>query len=215
MSVDQALPPGHFDSPAQQGDAVTLGMWIFLATELMFFGPLLLGYSFGRARFAEAFFAASRHTDIVAGTVNTALLLTSSLLMACAVEARNCGRTREAKRLLWLVGAFGIAFVLIKAGEYRREWQEHLFPGAGFAFPGQYGGPARMFFFLYFAMTALHALHLLIGVGVVCLFAASLQTGREGFASAQRIEVTGLYWHFVDIVWIFLYPMLYLAGRSG
>lgn len=207
---------GQFDSAQQQGEAATLGMWVFLATELMFFGPLFFGYVYGRPQYPDGFAAASRHTLILLGTLNTALLLTSSMLMAIAVEARRQGATRLAARLLLGVAALGIAFLVIKGIEYRHEWQEHLFPAAGFLFPqARHADAARMFYFLYFATTGLHALHLTIGIVAVLMFAVALSRGATRFAGADRIEVAGLYWHFVDAIWIFLYPILYLVGRSA
>lgn len=206
----------QFDTAAQQGEAATLGMWVFLATELMFFGPLFFGYYYGRTQYPEAFAAASRHTEVMLGTINTAILLTSSLLMAIAVQARKADAMRVAARLLSGVAALGIAFLVIKGIEYRHEWQEHLFPGAWFAFPERnHADAAQMFYFLYFAMTGLHALHLVIGIVAVSVFALCLSQGAHRFASAGRIEVLGLYWHFIDVIWIFLYPILYLVGRSG
>lgn len=205
----------QFDDAAQQEAATTFGMWIFIATELMFFGPLFFGYYYARSHFSEGFVAASRHTEVMLGTINTAVLLTSSLLMAIAVQARKAGAAQLSRNMLWLVALLGIVFLAIKGIEYRHEWQEHLFPGAGFSFPEPAHAAAQMFYFLYFGMTGLHALHLTIGIVVVLVFALRLSRGARQFASAERIEVAGLYWHFVDVVWIFLYPMLYLVGRSG
>lgn len=206
----------QFDDAAQQEQAATFGMWVFLATELMFFGPLFFGYYYGRTHFPQGFAAASRHTEVMLGTINTAILLTSSLCMAIAVHARKFDANRLAQRMLLLTAALGIAFLAIKGTEYRHEWQEHLFPGAGFSFPEQRHAPAaEIFYFLYFALTGLHALHLTIGIVAVSIFALALSRGARHFAAADRIEVLGLYWHFVDVVWIFLYPILYLVGRSG
>jgi cytochrome c oxidase subunit 3 len=191
-------------------------MWVFLATELMFFGPLFFGYTYGRSHFPEGFASASRHTEVMLGTINTAVLLTSSLLMAIAVDARKAGAVQLAMRLLFATAVLGIVFLAIKGTEYRHEWQEHLFPGAGFSFPEQqHAAAARMFYFLYFGMTGLHALHLMIGIVMMLVFALGLSRGARQFAAPERIEVAGLYWHFVDVVWIFLYPILYLVGRSS
>lgn len=212
------VQPAHasqFDNAAQQGQAGTFGLWIFLATELMFFGPLFFGYVYGRTHEAAGFAQASRHTDVVLGTINTAVLLTSSLAMAAAVDARRAGAVNAARWLLWITAALGIAFLAIKGAEYRSEWSEHLFPGAAFSFPGEHGRAVEFFFFLYFATTGLHAIHLAIGIGIVCVFAWKLQSSSTAFASDERIELAGLYWHFVDSVWIFLYPILYLVGRSA
>ena len=214
--MSEVMHAEQFDSAAQQEEAATLGMWVFLATELMFFGPLFFGYYYGRTHFPDGFAAASRHTEVMLGTINTAILLTSSMLMAIAAEARKANATRLAMRMLFLVAALGIAFLVIKGIEYRHEWQEHLFPGTGFFFPEhKHADAARMFYFLYFGMTGLHALHLVIGIVMVFVFALGLSRRARHFANAERIEVAALYWHFVDAVWIFLYPILYLVGRSS
>jgi cytochrome c oxidase subunit 3 len=215
MSAEIAQAAEQFDTPEQQEQAVTLGMWVFLATELMFFGPLFFGYWYGRMHFPEAFALASRHTEVMLGTVNTAVLLSSSLLMALAVEARKADAARLAGKLLWGVAVLGIVFLVIKGSEYRHEWREHLFPGAGFSFPQDASGAAEMFYFLYFAMTGLHALHLTIGITLVLVFAIALKKNALRFAAAERLEIAALYWHLVDVIWIFLYPILYLVGRSA
>lgn len=210
MSTPTPIAP-QFVSAEQQGQAATLGMWVFLATELMFFGPLFFGYGYGRMHFPEAFAAASRHTEVLLGTANTAILLTSSLLMANAVEAMEFGRTRAARAFLFAVAILGIAFLAIKGIEYRHEWKEHLFPGQGSLLDPN----GQFFFLLYFAMTGLHALHLLIGIGAALIFAVALSRDTSPLAEPARLKVAGLYWHFVDSVWIFLYPILYLVGRAS
>jgi len=213
MNAKAAAEP--FDDLRQQSHADALGVWVFLMTELMFFGPLLFGYFYGRIEYGNGFAEASRHTDVILGTLNTALLLTSSAAMAAAVAARARGATRAARRLLLATLLLGAAFLVVKCCEYASEWHEHLFPGAGFAFPGPHAAAVRYFYFLYFALTAVHALHLIAGMAMVATFAIALRRGAHAFAAPRRVELAGLYWHFVDIVWIFLYPLLYLLGRSG
>lgn len=188
-----------------------LGMWVFLASEILFFGALLLAYGWSRVHFPAGFGLASRHTDALLGTINTALLLTSSAAVAAAAGlAREAGQERIVARLLWGAATLGVLFLAIKGLEYRHEWQEHLFPGAGFALADTPG--AEMFFAFYFTATALHALHLAIGIGVLGVLAVGAERRRQ-WASAGRLEVAGLYWHFVDVVWIVLYPLLYLVNR--
>jgi cytochrome c oxidase subunit 3 len=203
-----------FDSFERQADAARLGMWVFLATEILFFGPLFMSYIYGRMHFGDAFVAASHRTDVLLGTINTAVLLTSSLTMALSVEIRRAGSARLASRLLLLTALLGLVFLAIKGTEYYKEWHEHLVPGAAFVFDEAQRGGAQMFFYLYFTMTGLHALHLLIGIAIVLCMAVMLRRDRADIANAERIEITGLYWHFVDAVWIFLYPILYLLSRA-
>lgn len=205
---------GQFLDLEQQADAARLGLWVFLGTELMLFGPLFMGYVYGRTHFYDAFAAASRHTDVVIGTINTAVLLTSSFTMALAVETRR-EAPRLAGRLLAVTATLGFVFLVLKAFEYHEEWSEHLVPGFGFLFSEAHQGPAELFYYLYFAMTGLHALHLAVGITIVGFMSAMLLGERPEIAAPDRVEVTALYWHFVDTVWIFLYPILYLIGRAA
>jgi cytochrome c oxidase subunit 3 len=193
-------------------DTAQLGMWVFLASEVLFFGGLFLAYLHGRSHWPSGFAAASRHTDVLLGSVNTALLLSSSALVALAVACHAHAPRRG--RVPWLLGAaaaLGLAFLAIKGVEYRHEWQQGLFPGPGFALAHEPG--AALFFLLYFVTTGLHALHLAIGIAVLGSFAWG--TARLApWTPQRRVEAAGLYWHFVDVVWIFLYPLLYLVGRA-
>lgn len=203
----------QFSSREQQAFAGTFGMWVFIASELLFFGPLLFGYLYLRTQYPAACAAASRHTDFLLGTANTAVLLTSSLLMALAAHAAEGQRRSRAARLLLAVAALGLVFLVVKGFEYHAEFQEQLFPGAGFraqAPPGM-----ELFFLLYFALTGLHALHLTIGILACVALAFMLRRPEPQGPSGEAVELAGLYWHFVDLVWIFLYPLLYLVGRAG
>lgn len=207
-------PAPQFGTLAQQSYAASLGMWVFLATELMFFGPLFFGYVYGRMHYPLGYPEASRHTEVVLGTINTAVLLTSSACMAAAVAARQAQAVRLARGLLYATAALGVAFLCIKATEYVHEWGEHLVPGLHFAYEGPHAAAVEHFFYLYFAMTLLHALHLTIGIAMVIVFAAASGRHPSQLGSTEHLEVGALYWHFVDSVWIFLYPILYLVGRS-
>jgi cytochrome c oxidase subunit III len=204
----------QYQDYAQQQDSARLGMWIFLATEILFFGVLLFVYGLSRTRYPEAFAVASRRTDVVLGTLNTAMLLTSSFTMALAVRAGELQLAQAARRWLYATAFLGAAFLTIKGIEYQKDYTDHLVPMLNFHFDAAHARGAEAFFGLYFASTAVHAFHVLIGLFIIVLFARALP-GEEGVAfSSLRIEVLGLYWHFVDVVWIFLYPLLYLVSRA-
>jgi cytochrome c oxidase subunit 3 len=205
---------GHFGSTTRQREAAELGMWVFLATELMFFGPLFLGYAYGRWAFPEGFAAASRQTDVLIGTINTVLLLTSSLFMALGVRATQLNQRRAAMLCLLATATLGMVFLVLKGVEYRDEWREHLVPWLDFRFESAHRRAAGLFYVLYFAMTGLHAVHLSIGIAVMGVFAARIRA-RGARTLRNSIEMGALYWHFVDSVWVFLYPMLYLVERHG
>ena len=209
-----ALPVAEqFDDAAQQADAASLGMWLFLATEMLFFGVLFLGYVVARAHFPEAFAAASRHTNLVLGTLNTAILLTSSFTMAMSVRAAARRAYRMAALMLLVTATLGTAFGGIKLTEYALDYRSHLVPVLDFSFDEAYAQGALLFFWLYFTTTGLHLVHLSIGIGIALVF-ASRAWRRGGNRLPEQVEIAGLYWHFVDLVWIFLYPCLYLVART-
>ena len=209
----------QFSSHEQQSLANTFGMWVFLASEFLFFGPLLFGYFYVRVHFPHESALASRHTLMLAGTINTAVLLTGSLAVAVAGQAVRVDKRRLASRLLLAAAVLGVIFIAIKGFEYYKEFGEHLFPGAGFR-PDDARTAAELhgmelFFLLYFALTGLHALHLTIGVIACITVALGLRRAPPHAPGEDAVELTGLYWHFVDVVWVILYPLLYLVGRSG
>jgi cytochrome c oxidase subunit 3 len=203
----------HFDTMGQQAEASSLGMWVFLVTEIMFFGGLFMVYIVYRhlspAGFQEASFELSR----VWGTTNTAVLICSSLTMALAVRAAQTSQSRGTQLTFLLITmAFGFVFLGIKGIEYYDKFVHHHVPGPYFHWDGHYPKAAEQFYSLYFAMTGLHAIHMIIGIGIMTVI--SIMAWRRTFDAAYYtpIEVAGLYWHFVDIVWIFLFPLLYLIG---
>lgn len=212
VDARQAAPAPQFSSREQQEGAATFGMWVFVASELLFFGAMLAAYLYLRLRFPEGWAAASRRTDFLLGTVNTAVLLTSSLLMALAGHAADAQRRRRAAWLLAATAALGVIFLAIKGVEYHKEFVEGLLPGAGFS---QAKRGMELFFILYFAMTGLHALHLGAGIAVSLRLAIGMRRPAPDGTENASVELVGLYWHFVDLVWIFLYPLLYLVGRAG
>ncbi len=202
----------QFDDVEQQREAAQLGMWIFLATEVLFFGALFLAYTVYRFVYGSAFVEASRRLDVVLGGTNTAVLLVSSLLMALAVRAAQLHQRKQLVRLLLGTAFLGLVFMSIKAFEYRKDFVDHLIPGAHFQWTGADPRNAELFFWIYFAMTGLHAIHVTVGIGVLLLLAVLAQRGKFT-ANYNPIEIAGLYWHFVDVVWVFLFPLLYLVGH--
>lgn len=203
----------QFDDAEQQHDASTLGMWVFLVTEIMFFSGMFTAYVIYRSLYADAFAHASRHLDVLLGTINTTALITSSLTMALAVHAAQVGRRQALITFLLLTMALGLMFLVIKGFEYGHKFHEGLVPGPNFRYAGPDTGQQQLFFSIYFAMTGLHALHMVIGIGLLGVLVWQAGKRRFGAAYYTPVELTGLYWHFVDIVWIFLFPLLYLFGR--
>lgn len=206
----------QFDDADQQRVAYTLGMWIFLATEVLFFGGMFTLFTMYYIQHTKAFHAASHHMEVVAGTINTGVLLFSSLTMALAIWNADQGRRSRAIKLFLTTMALGLVFLGIKAVEYTLHFRHNLWPGGAgnFEFEEQYRQSAQLFFALYFTMTGLHALHMIIGVAVVALMTTWTAQGRFPPGHTEPLEMTGLYWHFVDIVWIFLFPLFYLIGRT-
>jgi cytochrome c oxidase subunit 3 len=257
-TIQDASPPDHhppnlahhFDSYRQQQSAASLGVWVFLVTEIMFFGGLFTAYVLYRSKYPEAFIAGSHQLDVTLGTINTAVLICSSLTMAMAVHSAQLGKSRAIVGFLVATIVLGSVFLGIKATEYHHKWVEHLIPGSSFHLeeshlPTSHGkpvtsnlptgivgesradvplsmaGPAdiqahtQLFFFLYFGMTGLHAFHMIIGVGLLLWLIRPSWRGKFDANNHNYVEGVGLYWHFVDIVWIFLFPLLYLVGRHG
>jgi cytochrome c oxidase subunit 3 len=203
----------QFDDLVQQREASTLGMWVFLGTEVLFFGGLFLTYAVYRASYGDAFAFASHELDVTLGTINTAVLITSSLTMALAVHAAQMGQRKLLMTLLLATMALGVVFLGIKSVEYYEKFTQHHIPGPGFQFEPEYFRNAQLFFSLYFVMTGLHALHMIIGLAVMAWMLVWSWNGTITRDYFSPIEISGLYWHFVDIIWIFLFPLLYLIGR--
>jgi cytochrome c oxidase subunit 3 len=204
----------HFDDAEQQKLASTLGMWSFLATEVLFFGGMFAGYAVYRSWYPETWGAASRHLDVMWGTINTLVLLTSSLTMALAVDAAHRQQPKPLRMFLLATIVLALAFVGIKGYEYWHKWHEHLVPGSHFQWEGTRieQSSAALFYSFYFMMTGCHALHMVIGFGLLSYLVR--YAPREPARFINFVENTGLYWHFVDIVWVFLFPLLYLIDRT-
>jgi len=224
----------HFENMEQQREAGTLGMWVFLVTEIMFFGGMFLAYTLYRYKYPDAFATASNHLDIRLGAVNTAVLIVSSFTMAMAVFSTQVGKRRQTIFCLVLTLVLGVTFLGIKAVEYKAKYDDHLIPGQ--LIPGNPFNPAvaqhgdtdphklhlaegssvrqvEMFYWIYFAMTGMHALHMIIGAGILIVILIMAWRGAFSPEYHAPVEIFGLYWHFVDIIWIFLFPLLYLLGR--
>lgn len=208
----QSAVAHQFDDAPQQHHADTLGMWLFLATEVMLFGGLFTGYAVYRHRYLAGFIQASGEMHAILGAINTAVLLCSSLAMALAVHAATTRKKNQLVGFLILTIVLGLAFLGIKATEYYLEYKDHLIPGLNFAWDGP--DPKAMFLFMsfYFTMTGLHALHMTGGITVMTILAILAARGHfTAKGNSNTIEMAGLYWHFVDIVWVFLFPLLYLV----
>jgi len=205
----------HFDDLGQQKEAATLGMWVFLGTEVLFFGGLFLTYLVYRSWYPAAFAAGSHELDVTLGTINTVVLITSSLTMALAVHAAQLGQRKLLMTFLVVTMLLGTVFLGIKSVEYYHKFVEHHVPGPGFVFEKEFARNAQLFFSLYFVMTGLHALHMIVGLGIMLWMLWWSWRGTITAEYYSPIEISGLYWHFVDIIWIFLFPLLYLIGRHA
>ncbi|MBZ5581984.1 MAG: cytochrome c oxidase subunit 3 family protein [Acidobacteriia bacterium] len=191
-------------------------MWVFLITEIMFFGGMFLAYTAYRSWYPNVFGAASRTLNATIGAINTAVLLCSSYTMVLAVRAGQLGRRKTIMLFLVLTIILGFVFLGIKGYEWWEKFEEHHVPGASFHLEGTpLQGQAQLFFSLYFAMTGLHALHMVVGVGIMSYLLYQTYVGKYTAEYYTPIDVGGLYWHFVDIIWIYLFPLLYLIDRHG
>jgi cytochrome c oxidase subunit III len=204
----------HFQDLDQQHEASTLGMWLFLVTEVMFFGGLILAYSVYRIWYPTAWALGSEELNIYLGGFNTIVLIGSSLTMALAVRAAQTGAQRATVGWLLLTMALGLTFLVVKFFEYREKFATGHVPGPNFRFEGPESPHVQIFFSLYFALTGVHALHMVIGVGLMTVITVMAHRKRFSPDWYTPVELGGLYWHFVDIVWIFLFPLLYLVDRS-
>lgn len=261
----------HFDSKLQQREAVSLGMWLFLVTEVMFFGGIFVGYSVYRMLYPESFHEMSKHLDVFMGTLNTTVLLTSSLTMAFAVNAAQVGNKARLVRMLWITFALSLVFLVVKYFEYSAKFEHHLVPGKSFSMESAlghhtsgdaghhgvnqtgaeashvgaakgthsadpdldqainqhlYGAKqketlderaargAQIFFSFYFGATGLHGFHVFIGTVLIAIFAVMAGKGKFPKERYQPVEMLGLYWHFVDLIWIYVFPLFYLIGQA-
>lgn len=201
----------QFEDLSKQAHAARLGMWFFLGSELLLFGGLFALYTSYRVMYPADFAAATGHNNVVIGTTNTLILLTSSLTVAMSVGAVRADRPRRAAWLLAASALLGAVFLALKGVEYAEHFHEGILPGQGYQFAELPQAGARMFFTLYYLLTGLHAIHVIAGMTVLCWLGWGCLRGRYSAENELYVELGGLYWHLVDIVWIFLWPLLYLA----
>ena len=225
----------HFDTMPQQKEAAVIGMWVFLLTEILFFGGLFVAYMIYRVWYFDAFAEASRRLSLFWGGLNTAVLIGSSLTMAMAVRSAQTNNRKWTVNWLVLTMLLGCVFLGVKVIEYEDKFANYEVPGANYNWmyheehlppgqqhearelhltPEQLQNTTQIYFSLYFTMTGLHALHMIIGVGLMLVITWMAWKGKFDAQWYTPVEMSGLYWHFVDIVWIFLFPLLYLVDRA-
>jgi cytochrome c oxidase subunit III len=215
----------HFADMQQQKNAASLGMWLFLVTEIMFFGGMFCAYLIYRLSYFNAFAAGSQQLSIAMGATNTAVLIVSSVTVVLAVKAAEAGKRKLLVAYLVVTVLLGMTFLVIKGFEYKEKFEKHHVPGASFSFTEKFDDngqqipvnskQAELFFSLYFAMTGMHALHMIIGCGLFTGLTILAWKGHYTNGYSTPIENAGLYWHLVDIIWIYLFPLLYLISRHS
>ncbi len=222
--TSDSLVAHHFEDIEQQNESAVLGMWLFLGQEILFFGGLFAAYFVYRVTYPEAWAAGSSELNIYLGGFNTVVLLISSFTMAVSVNAAQTGKQQRLMLGMLITLTLGLVFVVVKFFEYKAKWEHGMIPGPNFVYhpsPGtgtHYAGvnpdQVQLFFCLYFVMTGMHALHMIIGAGLLVWLLSLGYTGHFGPHRFMKVELFGFYWHFVDIVWVFLFPLLYLIDRS-
>ncbi len=202
----------QFRTPQQQRETASIGMWVFLITEVMLFGGLFMAFTVYRTMYPTAFVEGSADMSIVLGATNTIVLICSSLTMALSVYSAAVGNQRMLAIFLFATMILGAVFIGIKFTEYYQHYRGHTVPGFWFEWTGADGRHVEMFFVFYFLMTGLHALHMFVGEGI--LLTMLLRAGAGAFSSRYHtpVEISGLYWHFVDIIWVFLFAIFYVEG---
>jgi cytochrome c oxidase subunit 3 len=205
----------QYSSASHQEQSAIAGIWLFLATEVLFFGALFLAWIYARHFNQAGFDAGARQTNLVIGTVNTVILITSSFVYSAGVAFIEAGNGHRLIQCCAAAALLGLSFLILKFGiEWRDDFAKHLFPGPGFSIQGPLGGGARIFFVFYFFGTAIHGLHMVIGIALVAWII--LRAWNQDFSAQYYtpVAVVGLYWGFVDMVWLILYPLIYLVGRG-
>ncbi len=204
----------HFVSSDQQFEASKLGMWLFLVTEILLFSGMFVAYTVYRSWHPEVFEVASKALNPFLGGLNTLVLLGSSFTVALSIHMAQVNNKRGVVISLWTTVALAAVFLVVKYFEYTAKFEHGLYPGAAFAPHGDYAVMAipyaRQFFSIYFVMTGIHGVHVLVGMGVISWMAIRAMRGEFNSTYYTPVELTGLYWHLVDIIWIFLFPLMYL-----
>jgi cytochrome c oxidase subunit 3 len=221
-STHSSVLKHHFDNLEQQHSAERLGMWMFLATEVLFFAGLFGSYTVYRFYYPNEFEEASSHLNLYLATINTVFLVTSSLTMTFAIRCAKMGNHAGLIRNLLITAALGTAFMVVKGFEYNQDFVEGLLPGSRFdaelkkdiAHRGMDAGKVQLFLCFYYIMTAIHGIHLIIGIGCVLWLVLEAKLGRIPPENYSTVDVVSLYWHLVDAIWLFLMPLLYLAGAG-
>ena len=207
------LPP-HFVSLEQEEEAAVAGMWVFLGSEVLFFGAILVAFGLYRILYWEGFSEAASHLEVLVAAGNTVILFTSSLTMALAVLGLRIRAKLVCLLLLLVTIVLGTAFLCVKGYEYLSDWNKGLVPGDHFTWIGPHRLQAELFFVFYYILTGLHAIHLLVGIGVLSVFALLVLVGKVNAKRSHPLHIAGIYWHFVDLVWIFIFSLVYLLGHK-
>jgi cytochrome c oxidase subunit 3 len=200
----------HFETIEKQDHAVRLGMWLFLGTEVLLFAGLFLGYTVYRHFYHHVFHECSRTLDLSLGTLNTVVLITSSFTVALAFHAIKQGKNKLCASLMGVTILFALTFLAVKAIEYAHKFQEGALPGKFYHFAEVPDMHANLFYTVYFLTTGLHAFHVIVGMSILAWLMVRVIKGRYSASYYVPVELGGLYWHLVDLVWIFLFPLLYL-----
>ena len=211
-SAEPAFRQHHFVNAEQQFSTSKLGMWLILATEILMFGGLFVGYGLMQSLYPEAWVAGHHHLDRMMGAVNTVFLLVSSYTMVMAVHSASTNNKRKTLWNLLLTLGFAAGFLVVKFFEYSHKFHDGLLPGRLFTYAG--GGPPQqaMFFGFYFVMTGLHGFHVVVGMGLISWIMLRASRGEFSSAYYTPVDLVGLYWHLVDLIWIYLFPLLYLVS---
>lgn len=211
-STQPAYVQHHFVDAEQQRESSKLGMWIFLLTEVLTFGGLFAAYAVFRAWYPDMFINAHKALDVTMGSINTVVLITSSVTIALAIRSLQIGKAIAAQRYLILTLLLAATFLVIKYFEYSHKFHVGQLPGHFYTYEGIEGTNPHVFFGIYFAMTGLHGLHVIIGMGVITWMLIRTAKGEFSPEYYTPVEMTGLFWHLVDLVWIYLFPLFYLIG---